>query len=675
MKGGGVTVKANAMKSIMMILFIGLALFGSFCGTADPAFAQGTTYHSLKATDSPVFAGLTIGTTVLRPDGRIHTGGAIMGGVNNIAVGLNALGYSTGCNNSAAFGTDAMQHCSTGTANTGLGYDALWSTTSGGGNTAVGAQAGFYTKTGDYNAYLGSEAGKGVENQSHSYNTLIGGQAGYGVTTGNYNSCLGYQTCFYNTSGTRNTIVGSQAGFSSIGSAYSDNVLMGYRAGYVITSNGNQNTIMGSYAGGAVTSGYNNVLLGYSAGSIITTGYSNIIIGVSVNPPAVDSTYRLNIGNSIYGNLTTGYIGLGGPTLQNTLNVSRSGVYGTTPGIDFFATLSSAGGESTVYNSGRIYTKFETNSYAGARLTLAYPTGVNTFVDGLTLKNGFVGIGNIDPQGPLQVTGSSSLPINSLYLTTSAFTYLSTGSVLRFGHYASSGNTYGVIENLTGGGTAAGNIKIGGVGAKISIRGTDFTFPLTVVAPLNDTNNAIFTTYDFANGTTGSGLWILHGALSGNTWTEIGAVSGGATAWNNLILQRGGGNVGIGTTTPTQQLFIANAYHPTMAVGTAGNTDTAKVVQFGIDTDYVIGKLQAYDYAVGGLPLVFNYFGGNVAIGAITAPSARLHLPASAAAANLASLKIDAGIVATTPVSGNVESDGVNLYWTDSGGTRRQLNN
>lgn len=64
--------------------------------------------------------------------------------------------------------------------------------------------------------------------------------------------------------------------------------------------------------------------------------------------------------------------------------------------------------------------------------------------------------------------------------------------------------------------------------------------------------------------------------------------------------------------------------------------------------------------------------GTNVGIGT-TSPTAKLHLPASTAAANTASLKIDPGVVATTPVSGNIESDGTNLYWTDSGGVRRQL--
>ncbi len=65
---------------------------------------------------------------------------------------------------------------------------------------------------------------------------------------------------------------------------------------------------------------------------------------------------------------------------------------------------------------------------------------------------------------------------------------------------------------------------------------------------------------------------------------------------------------------------------------------------------------------------------GKVAIG-LTAATAKLHLAGCTAAANTASLKIDAGTLATTPVSGNIESDGTHLYWTNSGGTRKQLDN
>jgi hypothetical protein len=72
--------------------------------------------------------------------------------------------------------------------------------------------------------------------------------------------------------------------------------------------------------------------------------------------------------------------------------------------------------------------------------------------------------------------------------------------------------------------------------------------------------------------------------------------------------------------------------------------------------------------------LLLNPNGGNVGIG-ITSPTAYLHLKAGTATANTAPIKIDPGVVNTTPVSGCIESDGTHLYWVDSGGTRRQLDN
>lgn len=82
--------------------------------------------------------------------------------------------------------------------------------------------------------------------------------------------------------------------------------------------------------------------------------------------------------------------------------------------------------------------------------------------------------------------------------------------------------------------------------------------------------------------------------------------------------------------------------------------------------------LNVFTYTVDGALFV----SGNANVGINkTAPTAKLHLPASAAAADKASLKIDPGVVATTPASGNIESDGTHLYWTNSSGTRIQLDN
>ena len=88
-----------------------------------------------------------------------------------------------------------------------------------------------------------------------------------------------------------------------------------------------------------------------------------------------------------------------------------------------------------------------------------------------------------------------------------------------------------------------------------------------------------------------------------------------------------------------------------------------------IDTPIRGGTLNYAIHVTGGI----SYLGGTLGVGVI--PTAKLHLAASSATANTASLKIDPGIVATTPVSGNIESDGTHLYWTDSGGNRLQLDN
>ena len=48
---------------------------------------------------------------------------------------------------------------------------------------------------------------------------------------------------------------------------------------------------------------------------------------------------------------------------------------------------------------------------------------------------------------------------------------------------------------------------------------------------------------------------------------------------------------------------------------------------------------------------------------------------ASTAAAGTAPLKLDAGTLMSAAEAGAVESDGTNLWWTDAGGVRRQLNN
>ncbi len=119
--------------------------------------------------------------------------------------------------------------------------------------------------------------------------------------TGNASSYFGYQSGYSNTSGINNTGIGAYA--------------------LTADTSGGSNTGIGYGAGYAITSGSNNILLGYQAAGNLTTGSNNIIIGYDISAPSAAGNYKLNIGNAIYGDLSTGYIGIGTTTPASLLHI------------------------------------------------------------------------------------------------------------------------------------------------------------------------------------------------------------------------------------------------------------------------------------------------------------------------------------------------------------------
>ena len=109
----------------------------------------------------------------------------------------------------------------------------------------------------------------------------------------------------------------------------------------------------------------------------------------------------------------------------------------------------------------------------------------------------------------------------------------------------------------------------------------------------------------------------------------------GNSAGNNWITGISiaqGGNVGIGTTSPSNKTTIeadgTGASFADNSVGQLvirGATNTAKRLGLGIDTTNNIGVIQAQLYGTGQYSLVLNPAGGNVGIGN-TSPSAKLHV-------------------------------------------------
>ncbi len=206
---------------------------------------------------------------------------------------------------------------------TNLGFNATTGIAFGGtraisadpsnGVLRLGGHAGT-NNTGTFNSLIGNYAGY---SNTGSYNELIGYQAGY-FNQGVYNQMLGYEAG-YNLRATSSVIIGGEAYRGGSGTSpfnATNNVALGYRAGYAAQAGSD-----------------NNILLGYRAADNLTTGNNNIIIGYDIDNVTATADNRLNIGNLIFGTgldgtgttLASGNVGIGTSTPNNRLTVVGTG--------------------------------------------------------------------------------------------------------------------------------------------------------------------------------------------------------------------------------------------------------------------------------------------------------------------------------------------------------------
>ena len=121
-------------------------------------------------------------------------------------------------------------------------------------------------------------------------NVAIGFQAMEENTDGDENTAVGYWALRKNTVGIDNAAFGRGALYSSVSG--SNSVAVGKSTGYFFT--GTQGTFLGSLAGSDANNGTGNILIGYN-----------------VQPTTSVVSNELNIGNVIYGNLSSGNVGIG----------------------------------------------------------------------------------------------------------------------------------------------------------------------------------------------------------------------------------------------------------------------------------------------------------------------------------------------------------------------------
>ncbi|MFZ6047408.1 hypothetical protein ACFW0H_14980 [Pseudomonas sp. CR3202] len=277
--------------------------------------------HQALSTNTTGVANTAVGTYAL----NVNTGGG-----NNAAVGLGALSANTTGMSNVAVGTYALNLNTTGNNNVGVGYQALLLNTTGGNNTALGYGALYSNVAKQGSTAIGYQAMQYADSTatgSAANNTALGHQALRGSTiaganTGTGNTAVGYNALLATTSGIGNTAVGDRAmdanatgqnnvaiGQDSLAITTSgrENVAIGMLAMSLGAANGRENVGVGYRALEDVTGDY-NIAIGTRAGDGITSGSSNIVIG---NQVSVAGSSQLNIGDTIYGDLSTDSVTIG----------------------------------------------------------------------------------------------------------------------------------------------------------------------------------------------------------------------------------------------------------------------------------------------------------------------------------------------------------------------------
>lgn len=318
-------------------------------------FTNSTYAGAFPTNATTIQAGETIGLTVLNSNANVGIGASptyrldVFGGDVNIAegqyyrYGAGILAYAQTALHNYYYGS-AGNLTTTGTYNVAIGDNAAIDLGAGADNNVIiGANAGRFSTTGIANTFIGTAAGQGAGGYAGAnYNTAVGYRAGYDIgaaalnnslfgasagenlTTGTGNTALGYAAGEFSTTGINNVFIGYQAARGP-GAAYTAadrNVVIGYRAAYVLGADADQNTVIGSQAGYALTAASaDNTFVGSNAGYSFAGNYL-----VAVGASALYTT--TGVGNSAFGYRAGVYNSTG---TNNTFVGYEAGLGGSNP--------------------------------------------------------------------------------------------------------------------------------------------------------------------------------------------------------------------------------------------------------------------------------------------------------------------------------------------------------
>jgi len=332
-------------------------------------------------------------------------------GPTAVGVGITARGgFNLGQNNGGnlLLGYQAGQALTTnlstgdGTGNQLVGYQAGAALTTGSGNQFEGFGSGAATTTGFANVFSGARSG--AANTTGYYNQYLGYNAGANSTTGTQNLFVGYGSGLFNDTGSNNTALGANAGPDPNSPGLTNATALGANA---------------------VVSQSNSLVLG-----------NNASVGIGTRAP----TQKLEVAGTIFSN--TGGFRFPDNTVQATAATDAQ-------------QLSIVGSTISLTNGGSVAVPSSADNLGNHTATQAIKLNGNLLSNngtgGLSVDNGGnVGIGTTSPAGPLQVNGPRTvMGATTVDQMQTSFTFNSMSSGLTYAVDAYQSFTAGVSQQLT----------------------------------------------------------------------------------------------------------------------------------------------------------------------------------------------------------------------------------
>lgn len=370
-------------------------------------------------------------------------------------------------------------------------------------------------------------------NSDHYRNVFLGVNSGRtnapsGSNDGQNNTFLGYQTGYYNSSGYSHTFTGSQSGYNNTTGNYNN----GYGVQSLYTnSTGSFNTAMGNSALVSAT-GNANTAIGYGAGVAVSTGIENVLVGMNSDVTSGAFSNAIAIGKMARADASN-QVRLGNSSISSFY---CQGAYGST-------TTSSP--NMFVNSSGQIMRSTATMpSGTGVSGQVAYWSGAST----LTSNANF--LWDI---------------VNSRLGIRTSIGLLESGTSPQYNTILQSGDQSGDLT-LTLPITAGTSGQLLSTNGSGTLSWTSAESPLTFSNGLTRSSNAVKLGGSLTENTTitqdAAETLTFANSGTGNTLINLGNIGDFQIqdAGTAFFTATDGGNVGIGTTSPSQKLSVGGTF-------------------------------------------------------------------------------------------------------------------